>query len=112
MGVAWNFKKSTRATGPLQTDLFYETSPISLSAAPGSLFKVEEATDTAKYTIPPVTALSRFPVESRAPNGAAVPASPSCRGLVAPEKRVETKSLLQLRHTAQVNYLPKTGLRI
>jgi len=109
---AWTFEKWTWTTGPLQTDLFYQAPATSLSAGTRSLLKVEEATDTARYTIPPVTALSCFPIESRALNGAAVPASPSCRGLMAPEKRVETKSLLQLGHTARVDYLPTTGLRL
>jgi len=75
MEVAWSFEKSTWATGPVQTDPFYQAPPTSLSAAPGSLLKVEEATNTTKFTIPPGTALSRILFQSRTLNGAAIPAS-------------------------------------
>lgn len=75
METAWNFERSTWATGPVQTDPFYQAPPTRFSAAPGSLLKVEEATDITKFTIPPGTALSRILFQSRTLNGAAVPAS-------------------------------------
>ena len=75
METAWNFERSTWATGPVQMDPFYQAPPAGFSATPGSLLKVEEATDTTKFTIPPGTALSRILFQSRALNGAAIPAS-------------------------------------
>ncbi|KAL8827123.1 MAG: hypothetical protein Q9191_003381 [Dirinaria sp. TL-2023a] len=75
MEKAWTFEKFTWATGSVHDDPFYEAPPPSLSAIPGQLLKVEEATDPTKYTIPPGTALSRILFQTRTLAGAAVPAS-------------------------------------
>lgn len=75
MEAAWNFEQSTWATGSVASDQFYTVPATSLSAAPGALLKVEEATDTAKFTLPPSTALSRILFQTRTLNGKSVPAS-------------------------------------
>ena len=75
MGAAWDFEQSTWATGPVQTDPFYRVPASSASAAPGTLLKVEEATDVSRYTLPPGTALSRILFQTRTLSGAKVPAS-------------------------------------
>ncbi|KAL9035098.1 MAG: hypothetical protein Q9180_005039 [Flavoplaca navasiana] len=75
MEEAWNFEQSTWATGSVASDQFYTVPAISLSAPPGTLLKAEEATDTAKFTLPPGTALSRILFQTRTLKGKAVPAS-------------------------------------
>lgn len=75
MEAAWNFEQSTWATGSVTSDQFYTVPPTSLSALPGTLLKVDEAPDTAKFTLPPSTALSRILYQTRTLNGKAVPAS-------------------------------------
>lgn len=73
--AAWEFEQSTWASGSVQSDPFYRVQPTSASAAPGTLLRVEEATDVSRYTLPPGTALSRIIFQTRTLNGAAVPAS-------------------------------------
>ncbi|CAO1597582.1 hypothetical protein XANCAGTX0491_001389 [Xanthoria calcicola] len=75
MEAAWSFEQSTWATGSVASDQFYTVPPTSLSAPPGTLLKVDEAPDTAKFTLPPSTALSRILYQTRTLNGKAVPAS-------------------------------------
>ncbi|KAL8941735.1 MAG: hypothetical protein Q9216_002063 [Gyalolechia sp. 2 TL-2023] len=73
--AARNFEQSTWATGSVASDPFYSVPEGSSSASPGTLLKVEEASDTTKYTLPPSTALSRILFQTRTLNGKAVPAS-------------------------------------
>jgi pimeloyl-ACP methyl ester carboxylesterase len=54
---------------------FYEAPAESLDAPPGALLRLEEKTNTANYTLPPATALSRFIYQSETLNGRAVPVS-------------------------------------
>ncbi|KAL8751124.1 MAG: hypothetical protein Q9199_006634 [Rusavskia elegans] len=75
MEEAWNFEQSTWATGSVASDHVYIVPSTSLSAAPGTLLKAEEASDTAKFTLPPSTALSRILFQTRTLKGKAVPAS-------------------------------------
>lgn len=75
MEAAWNFEQSTWATGSVASDPFYIVPASSSSASPGTLLKVEEATDTTKFTLPPSTALSRILFQTRSLNGKSVPAS-------------------------------------
>lgn len=75
MEAAWNFEQSTWATGSVTSDQFYTVPPTGLSALPGTLLKLDEAPDTAKFTLPPSTALSRILYQTRTLNGKAVPAS-------------------------------------
>ncbi|KAL8648036.1 MAG: hypothetical protein Q9226_006169 [Calogaya cf. arnoldii] len=74
MEAAWNFEQSTWAVGSVASDAFYTVPATSLPAAPGTLLRVEEATDTAKFTLPPSTALSRILFQTRTLNGKSVPA--------------------------------------
>ncbi|KAI4268521.1 MAG: hypothetical protein L6R35_006753 [Caloplaca aegaea] len=75
MEEAWNFEQSTWATGSVASDEFYIVPSTGLSAAPGTHLKAEEASDTAKFTLPPSTALSRILFQTRTLEGKAVPAS-------------------------------------
>ncbi|KAL8716264.1 MAG: hypothetical protein Q9220_000169 [cf. Caloplaca sp. 1 TL-2023] len=75
MEAAWNFEQSIWATGAVATDPFYGVPESSLSATPGTLLKVEQDTDTTKFTLPPSTALSRLLFQTRTLNGKSVPAS-------------------------------------
>ncbi|KAL8995958.1 MAG: hypothetical protein Q9188_006685, partial [Gyalolechia gomerana] len=84
MEAAWNFEQSTWASGSVASDPFYTVPAGSPSASPGTLLKVEEATDTAKFTLPPSTALSRILFQTRTLNGKSVPASAFFLGLYSP----------------------------
>lgn len=73
--AAWDFERSTWATSSMDADPSYKVPSTGSSAGPGQLLKVEEATDTTKYTIPPGTALSRILFQTRTLENTAVPAS-------------------------------------
>ncbi|KAL8846004.1 MAG: hypothetical protein Q9221_008874 [Calogaya cf. arnoldii] len=64
-----------RGPGSVASDHFYTVPFTNLSAGPGTLFKLEESTDTAKFTLPPSTALSRILLQTRTLKGHSVPAS-------------------------------------
>ena len=72
---AWNFEQSTWATSSINTDPFYTAPSNNSSTAPGTLLRVEEVTDTSRYTIPPSNALSRILFQTRTSNGSTVPTS-------------------------------------
>ena len=75
---AWALELSRWATGSVSDDDFYTVPPLpdtATAAAPGSLLKVEQKTDTALYTIPSATALSRIMYQSRSLQGRPVPAT-------------------------------------
>ncbi|KAL8947669.1 MAG: hypothetical protein Q9222_006076 [Ikaeria aurantiellina] len=75
MKAAWDFEQSKWATGSVDLDPFYKVPEGSLSAGPGTLLEVEQATDTTKFTLPSTTALSRLLYQTRTLNGKAIPAS-------------------------------------
>lgn len=75
MGAAWKFEQSTWASGSVHSDAFYQTPSLNASAAPGTLLRVDEATNVSNYTLAPGTALSRILFQTRTLNGTAVPAS-------------------------------------
>lgn len=54
---------------------FYNAPENSSKAAPGTLLKLEETTNTSAYALPPTTALSRFIYQSETLNGTLVPVS-------------------------------------
>ena len=54
---------------------FYKSPTDSANAPAGTLLKLETATDTSKYMLPPATALSRFLFQSRTLQGSLVPSS-------------------------------------
>jgi hypothetical protein len=58
-----------------ESDSFYTAPTNSSGAAPGTLLKLEEITNTSHYTLPPTTALSRFIYQSQTLNGTPVPVS-------------------------------------
>lgn len=58
-----------------ETDSFYTAPTNSSGAAPGTLLKLEETTNTSLYALPPSTALSRFIYQSETLNGTCVPVS-------------------------------------
>lgn len=57
------------------SDTFYTAPSNSSGAAPGTLLKLEETTNTSLYALPPSTALSRFIYQSETLNGTSVPVS-------------------------------------
>lgn len=76
VNIVTRFEQSNWATGSVRSDPFYtDLPPNAADAAPGSLLKVEEFTDTSTYTLAPTLALSRFIYQSRTLNGTAVPVS-------------------------------------
>ena len=65
VNVAIRFEQSNWATGSVRTDPFYSSLPSNASsAAPGSLLKLEDYTNTTLYTLPPNVALSRIIFQS------------------------------------------------
>ena len=88
---AWSFEHSTWANSATDTDLFYTVPPSSSLAASGTLLKVEEVTDTSKYTIPPSNALSRILYQTCTMNGSTVPAAASILWPYTPKLREDGK---------------------
>lgn len=72
---AVDFEKANYANGPAADDQFYDVPGTAVEAAPGSILKVEDETDTSKYLLPPATAMSRIMYQSESLNGSKVPAS-------------------------------------
>ena len=73
--AAIEYQESIFAQGSVLQDEFYNVLPERVDAAPGTLLKVEAATDTSRYDLPPATALSRILYQSKTLQGSAVPAS-------------------------------------
>lgn len=73
--VAAAFERSNWAGGSVSTDPFYKLGDDAANARPGDVLKVEEATNTTLYTVPPNVALSRFQYQTKDLNGTSVPAS-------------------------------------
>lgn len=69
------FEKTNWVDGSVVNDPFYDAPHEAIDAPPGTLLKIEEATDTAKYSLPPTTALSRFVYQSETLQGSNVPVS-------------------------------------
>ena len=70
------FEEGQWATGSVLEDPFYSVEQGGFdSRAPGKLLKIERATDTSKYALPPVIAMSRFIFQSKTLKGISVPAS-------------------------------------
>lgn len=69
------FEKTNWVDGSIVNDPFYDAPQEAIDAAPGTLLKVEKATDTAKYSLPPTTALSRLIYQSQTSEGGTVPVS-------------------------------------
>ncbi|KAI4121549.1 MAG: hypothetical protein LQ338_006304 [Usnochroma carphineum] len=69
------FEKSNWCNRTVADDPFYIATSDSPAAAPGTLLKVEEDTDTSRYTIPAGIALSRFVYQSETLTGSPVPVS-------------------------------------
>ncbi|KAL8972015.1 MAG: hypothetical protein Q9183_000771 [Haloplaca sp. 2 TL-2023] len=91
---ALTFEKSNWVNGSVHDDVFYKLQPDSPTSPPGTPLKVEEDTDTAKYLLPPATAMSRFIYQSEDFQRSSVPAPQRVSGLV-PQKRamMDTPSL-------------------
>lgn len=69
------FEKSNWAQASVLDDPFYDAPHAALECLPGTLLKIEKDVDTAKYLLPPTTALSRFVYQSETFNGSKVPVS-------------------------------------
>lgn len=69
------FEKLNWAHGSVINDPFYDAPHELSDAPPGTLLKVEKATDTSKYLIPSSCALSRFIYQSETLTGSKVPVS-------------------------------------
>lgn len=64
VNIAIRFEQSNWAAGSVKIDPFYTPPSNASTAPPGSLFKVEDYTDTTLYTLPPNVALSRIIYQS------------------------------------------------
>ena len=73
--AAIKHEETLLAHGIGTNDDFYEVPPGTANAAPGTLLKVEERTDTTLYSLPPATALSRIQYQSANFQGSPVPTS-------------------------------------
>lgn len=69
------FEKTNWADGSVGNDPFYDAPQEAINAPPGTLLKIEKATDTTKYSLPPTAALSRFIYQSETLRGSKVPVS-------------------------------------
>ncbi|KAI4159118.1 MAG: hypothetical protein L6R39_000417 [Caloplaca ligustica] len=69
------FEKSNWTNSTVADDPFYTAPSDSAAAAPGTLLKVEENTDTSKYLIPAGIALSRFVYQSETLTNSPIPVS-------------------------------------
>lgn len=72
---AHDFELSYRAHNSVSHDPFYSAPRNSVSAAAGTLIKVENRTNTSAYTLAPNLSLSRFMYQSLTSNGTLVPVS-------------------------------------
>ncbi|KAL9009569.1 MAG: hypothetical protein Q9173_005412 [Seirophora scorigena] len=72
---ALEFEKSNWVNGSVLEDPFYQLQPDGPTGPPGTPLKIETDTDTAKYLLPPATAMSRFIYQSEDFQGSSVPAS-------------------------------------
>ena len=72
---AHNFELSYRAHNSVSHDSFYSVPTNSVTAAAGTLLKVENQTNTSAYTLAPNLSLSRFMYQSITSNGTLVPVS-------------------------------------
>lgn len=74
--IALNFERTNWATGPVADDPVYGV-PANYSAfiPAGTLFSVENVTNTSLYTVPPAISLSRFTYQTLTLNGTGVPSS-------------------------------------
>jgi pimeloyl-ACP methyl ester carboxylesterase len=85
MDPSWNISEITRAaltfeqyqwaTGSVLEDPFYSVDERTASTPAGTLLKVERNTNTALYSLPPGTALSRIVYQSKNFNRSLVPVS-------------------------------------
>ena len=75
--TALEFDESQYVNRSVGDDPFYTLQDLETAeaAAPGSLLKLEENTNTSLYALPPATALSRFVFQSENFNGAPIPVS-------------------------------------
>ena len=74
--VALNFERTNWANGSVTTEPFYTEVPSNASGAqPGTLLKLQQDANTAAYSLPPSTALSRIMYQTADLNGTAVPAT-------------------------------------
>ena len=73
--VAVNFERSNWATASVRNDTFYTLPGNASQALPGDILRVEQTTNTTKFTLPPNVALSRFLYQSESLNSSSVPAS-------------------------------------
>ncbi|KAF2464809.1 prolyl aminopeptidase-like protein [Lindgomyces ingoldianus] len=72
---ALQWEKDQWTSGSVFEDSFYTAPSNSSNAAPGTLLKVEQTTNTSCYALPPATALSRIIYQSQTLNGTLVPVS-------------------------------------
>jgi pimeloyl-ACP methyl ester carboxylesterase len=72
---ALQWEKDQWTDGNVSESTFYTSPGDSANVTPGTLLKLEEITNTSAYTLPPVTALSRFIYQSETLNGTKVPVS-------------------------------------
>lgn len=70
-----NFERYLWATGSVLDDPFYQVDEAAASVPAGTLIKVEKYTNSALYSLPPATALSRLIYQSKNFNGTLVPVS-------------------------------------
>lgn len=69
------FEKSNWTNGSVANDPFYDAPREGSDSPPGTLLKIEKDVDTAKYSLPPSCALSRFVYQSETLRGSKVPVS-------------------------------------
>ncbi|KAH7033973.1 secretory lipase [Macrophomina phaseolina] len=74
--IALNFERSNWATNSVTVDPFYRVDTTwSSSALPGTLFTIENVTNTSLYTLPASVSLSRITYQTLALNGTTTPTS-------------------------------------
>ena len=98
--AALAYEESNYVNGRVAQDPFYNSLPPSCeTAAPGTLLKLEETSNTTLFTLPPTSALSRFIYQSKSLNGRLVRVSAYILWPYMP-RRVRGKLPIVLGHMA------------
>ena len=95
--LQWEQQQWANKCSVLKDD-FYAVPESYSGAAPGTLLKVEQKSDTSLYTLPPATALSRFIYQSRTLNGSLVPVSAYVLWPYSPRSSEDGYQVVALSH--------------
>lgn len=73
--IGLRFERSNWAAGSVHDDDFYSVPNDTSQLPPGTVLKVQQYVNMSSYTVPPLTALSRFVYQTENFNGSTIPAS-------------------------------------